>query len=340
LNAVFEKQHKTMKIAVFSTQKYDREFLSAVPTEHKFVFFEAQLNNDTVNLTQGFDGVCIFVNDHADSEIISELKNNGIKVIALRCAGFNNVDVKAAEKSGIRVVRVPAYSPEAVAEHAVALIMTLNRKTHKAYLRIKENNFSLERLTGFNIYGKTVGVIGTGKIGKAFCKIMLGFGAKVIAYDKFEDDEAKKLGIKYVTFEEVLKNSDIISLHCPLTPETKYMIDWEAFANMKDGVMLINTSRGALINTKDAILALKRGKIGYLGIDVYEQEEHLFYKDLSENIIPDDTIARLMSFPNVMMTSHQGFFTKEALTEIAATTVGNIDCVAQGKPSPNEVKSE
>ena len=321
-----------MKIAVFSTQKYDREFLSAVPTEHKFVFFEAQLNTDTVNLTQGFDGVCIFVNDHADSEIITELKNNGIKVIALRCAGFNNVDVKAAEKAGIRVVRVPAYSPEAVAEHAVALIMTLNRKTHKAYLRIKENNFSLERLTGFNIYGKTVGVIGTGKIGKAFCKIMLGFGAKVIAYDKFEDDEAKKLGIKYVTFEEVLKNSDIISLHCPLTPETKYMIDWEAFANMKDGVMLINT--------KDAILALKRGKIGYLGIDVYEQEEHLFYKDLSENIIPDDTIARLMSFPNVMMTSHQGFFTKEALTEIAATTVGNIDCVAQGKPSPNEVKSE
>lgn len=329
-----------MKIAVFSTQKYDREFLSAVPTEHKFVFFEAQLNTDTVNLTQGFDGVCIFVNDHADSEIISELKNNGIKVIALRCAGFNNVDVKAAEKAGIRVVRVPAYSPEAVAEHAVALIMTLNRKTHKAYLRIKENNFSLERLTGFNIYGKTVGVVGTGKIGKAFCKIMLGFGAKVIAYDKHEDDEAKKLGIKYVTFEEVLKNSDIISLHCPLTPETKYMIDWEAFANMKDGVMLINTSRGALINTKDAILALKRGKIGYLGIDVYEQEEHLFYKDLSENIIPDDTIARLMSFPNVMMTSHQGFFTKEALTEIAATTVGNIDCVAQGKPSPNEVKSE
>ena len=340
MNNVFEKQYKTMKIAVFSTQKYDREFLSAVPTEHKFVFFEAQLNTDTVNLTQGFDGVCIFVNDHADSEIITELKNNGIKVIALRCAGFNNVDVKAAEKAGIRVVRVPAYSPEAVAEHAVALIMTLNRKTHKAYLRIKENNFSLERLTGFNIYGKTVGVIGTGKIGKAFCKIMLGFGAKVIAYDKFEDDEAKKLGIKYVTFEEVLKNSDIISLHCPLTPETKYMIDWEAFANMKDGVMLINTSRGALINTKDAILALKRGKIGYLGIDVYEQEEHLFYKDLSENIIPDDTIARLMSFPNVMMTSHQGFFTKEALTEIAATTVGNIDCVAQGKPSPNEVKSE
>ena len=329
-----------MKIAVFSTQKYDREFLSAVPTEHKFIFFEAQLNNDTVNLTQGFDGVCIFVNDHADSEIITELKNNGIKVIALRCAGFNNVDVKAAEKAGIRVVRVPAYSPEAVAEHAVALIMTLNRKTHKAYLRIKENNFSLERLTGFNIYGKTVGVVGTGKIGKAFCKIMLGFGAKVIAYDKFEDEEAKKLGINYVTFEEVLKNSDIISLHCPLTPETKYMIDWEAFANMKDGVMLINTSRGALINTKDAILALKRGKIGYLGIDVYEQEEHLFYKDLSENIIPDDTIARLMSFPNVMMTSHQGFFTKEALTEIAATTVGNIDCVAQGKPSPNEVKSE
>lgn len=329
-----------MKIAVFSTRKYDREFLSAVPTEHKLVFYETQLNADTVNLTQGYDGVCIFVNDRADSEIIAELKNNGIKVIALRCAGFNNVDVKAAEKAGIRVVRVPAYSPEAVAEHAVALIMTLNRKTHKAYLRIKENNFSLERLTGFNIYGKTVGVVGTGKIGKAFCKIMLGFGAKIIAYDKFEDDEVRKLGVKYVTFDEVLQESDIISLHCPLTPETKYMIDWEAFARMKDGVMLINTSRGALVNTKDAILALKRGKIGYLGIDVYEQEEHLFYKDLSENIIPDDTIARLMSFPNVMMTSHQGFFTKEALTEIAATTIGNIDCVAQGKPTDNEVKSE
>lgn len=328
-----------MKVAVFSTQKYDKEFLSAVETKHELVFFEAQLNADTVNLTQGYDAVCIFVNDRADSEVISSLKRNGIKLIALRCAGFNNVDIKAAQKTGIRIMRVPAYSPQAVAEHAVALIMTLNRKTHKAYLRIKENNFSLERLTGFNVNGKTIGVIGTGKIGQAFCRIMHGFGTNIIAYDPFPNKTLEKdLNFKYVPLIDLLRQSDIISLHCPLTPDTKHMIDWEAFANMKDGVMLINTSRGALINTKDAILALKRRKIGYLGIDVYEQEEHLFYKDLSESIIPDDTIARLMSFPNVIMTSHQGFFTKEALTEIAATTIKNIDDAEAGVESANEVK--
>lgn len=326
-----------MKIAVFSTHSYDREYLLEVAGHHQFVFFEVQLNIDTVNLTQGFDAVCVFVNDHVGANVIEQLKKNGIKAIALRCAGFNNVDLQAAKNANIVVVRVPAYSPEAVAEHAMALILTLNRKTHKAYNRIRENNFSLERLTGFNLYKKTVGVVGTGLIGSAFCRILKGFGCHIIAYDLIENPEMKTLGVQYVSMDDLLAQSDIISLHCPLSPATQHLIDAKSFAKMKDGVMLINTSRGALINTKDAISALKRKKIGYLGIDVYEQEENLFYKDLSENIIPDDTIARLMSFPNVMMTSHQGFFTKEALSQIASITIGNLDDIEQNRPCPNVV---
>ncbi len=326
-----------MRVAVFSTKSYDKEYLSTVPSNHEFVFYETQLNEQTVNLVHGFDSVCLFVNDRCNSEIVSHLKTCGVKYIALRCAGFNNVDVEAACRNGIRVVRVPAYSPEAVAEHAVALIMTLNRKTHKAYLRVKENNFSLERLTGFNIHGKTVGVVGTGNIGRAFCRIMKGFGANLIAYDPYQNGEMVKLGVQYVNMDELLKSSDIISLHCPLTKETQHLINWESFALMKNGVMLINTSRGGLVNTQDAILALKRGKLGYLGIDVYEQEEHLFYNDLSENIIADDTITRLMSFPNVIMTSHQGFFTKEALTQIAQTTVMNLDALERMEECENEL---
>ncbi|MBQ5778735.1 MAG: 2-hydroxyacid dehydrogenase [Paludibacteraceae bacterium] len=326
-----------MKIAVFSTHSYDREYLLEVAGQHQFVFFEVQLNIDTVNLTQGFDAVCVFVNDHVGANVIEQLKKNGIKAIALRCAGFNNVDLQAAKNANIVVVRVPAYSPEAVAEHAMALILTLNRKTHKAYNRIRENNFSLERLTGFNLYQKTVGVVGTGLIGSAFCRILKGFGCHIIAYDLIENPEMKTLGVQYVSMDDLLVQSDIISLHCPLSPATQHLIDAKSFAKMKDGVMLINTSRGALINTKDAISALKRKKIGYLGIDVYEQEENLFYKDLSENIIPDDTIARLMSFPNVMMTSHQGFFTKEALSQIASITIGNLDDIEQNRLCPNVV---
>ncbi|MCR5297808.1 MAG: 2-hydroxyacid dehydrogenase [Paludibacteraceae bacterium] len=326
-----------MRVAVFSTKSYDKEYLSTVPSNHEFVFYETQLNEQTVNLVHGFDSVCLFVNDRCNAEIVSHLKTCGVKYIALRCAGFNNVDVEAACRAGIRVVRVPAYSPEAVAEHAVALIMTLNRKTHKAYLRVKENNFSLERLTGFNIHGKTVGVVGTGNIGRAFCRIMKGFGANLIAYDPYQNGEMVKLGVQYVNMDELLKSSDIISLHCPLTKETQHLINWESFALMKNGVMLINTSRGGLVNTQDAILALKRGKLGYLGIDVYEQEEHLFYNDLSENIIADDTITRLMSFPNVIMTSHQGFFTKEALTQIAQTTVMNLDALERMEECENEL---
>jgi D-lactate dehydrogenase len=262
-----------MKVAVFNTKSYDREYLNKYnqTSGHRLVYFEAPLNSNTVNLTQGYEAVCVFVNDKIDRETINGLAEHGVKIIALRCAGFNNVDLEAANEQNIKVVRVPAYSPQAVAEHAVALILTLNRKTHKAYNRVRENNFSLERLVGFDLYGKSVGVIGTGQIGVAFCKIMLGFGCKVYASDLYESAELKQLGVVYHTFEEVLKVADIISLHCPLTPETNHLINQKALSQMKDGVMVINTSRGALIETKDAISALKKGKLGYLGIDVYEE---------------------------------------------------------------------
>ena len=322
-----------MKIAVFNTKSYDREYLDRYNKQinHELIYFEAPLNHNTVNLTQGFEGVCVFVNDVIDREAMKRLSGNGVRIVALRCAGFNNVDLEAAAEYRIKVVRVPAYSPQAVAEHAVALILTLNRKTHKAYNRVRENNFSLERLTGFDLYGKTVGVIGTGQIGVAFSKIMLGFGCHVYASDLYESLELKQLGVLYRSFPEVLELSDIISLHCPLTKDTYHLIDNQAFAMMKDGVMLINTSRGALINTKDAIAALKRRKIGYLGIDVYEEEEKLFFNDLSESIIQDDEISGLMTFPNVLITAHQAFFTKEALGQIALTTLQNLQDFEKNK---------
>ena len=329
-----------MKIAVFSTKSYDKIYLEKNKGKHKhtFTYFETALNADTTNLTIGFEAVCVFVNDKVDKETLENLSKNGIKLIALRCAGFNNVNVKVAQEKNIKVVRVPAYSPEAVAEHAVAMILTLNRKTHKVYNRVRESNFSLENLTGFNLHGKTIGVIGTGQIGIAFCKIMLGFGCKVVAYDIKKSDELISKGVEYQSLDNVFKNSDIISLHCPLNKETHYLFDKSAFSKMKDGVMLINTSRGALINTKDAIEALKKGKIGYFGIDVYEQEEHIFFKDLSESIIQDDLIQRLISFPNVLITPHQGFFTEEALTQIAITTMKNITDFEEEKELVNEVK--
>jgi D-lactate dehydrogenase len=331
-----------MKTAVFSTKSYDREYLNRFNAEklHHLVFFEAPLNADTANLTKGFEAVCVFVNDTLTKETIELIAENGVKIIALRCAGFNNVDLEAAENHGIKVVRVPAYSPHAVAEHAVALILTLNRKTHKAYNRIRENNFSLEKLTGFDLFGKTVGVIGTGKIGAIFSNIMQGFGCKIVAYDHYRDCELITSGVDYMSFDRLLSLSDIISLHCPLTPETFQMINKNSFSKMKQGVMLINTSRGKLINTKDAIDALKNGKLGYLGVDVYEQEENLFFKDLSESIIQDDVISRLMSFPNVLITSHQGFFTKEALEQIAVTTLKNLSDFENNVLSENEVAFE
>ena len=330
-----------MKIALFSAKGYDKEYFDKTNKHYNnnITYFEAGLNKDTATITQGFDGVCIFVNDDLNKETIEKIAANGIKIIALRCAGFNNVDITAAHANNIKVVRVPAYSPQAVAEHAVALILTLNRKTHKAYNRVRESNFSLEKLTGFNLYEKTVGVIGTGIIGRAFCNIMLGFGCRVIAYDIYESDELKSKGVKYVTLDKLFETADIISLHCPLTPETKHMINETAFAKMKKGMMLINTGRGALIDTKDAIKALKDEKLGYLGIDVYEQETNIFFRDLSESIMQDEVFSRLMTFPNVLVTAHQAFFTNEALDQIASVTLNNLKEFENNAVLINEVKA-
>ncbi|MGV8879466.1 MAG: 2-hydroxyacid dehydrogenase [Sphingobacteriaceae bacterium] len=327
-----------MKIAVFSTQQYDRDFLTRFNTGHELTFFEIQLDKQTAELTAGFDAVCIFVNDKMGQETIQILKENSIKLIVLRCAGYNNVAVEAAQRAGIAIVRVPAYSPESVAEHAIALMLTLNRKTHKAYNRIREGNFSLERLLGFNLYKKQVAIIGTGNIGKALCRILVGFGCEIKAYDLFPDAEMEKLGVKYDTLQNVISNADIISLHCPLTDESKHMINKETLELVKKGAMLINTSRGGLIHTQDVIQAMKHGTLGYLGLDVYEQEDQLFFHDLSEDIILDDLIARLISFPNVLITSHQGFFTKEAMEEIAKVSFDNIDAFAEHMPLKNLVK--
>lgn len=328
-----------MKVAVFSTKSYDKEYFRKFvdPNEHQLTFFKTSLDEKTVQLCADHEAICVFVNDDLSAPVIRALKEKGVRLIALRCAGFNNVDLEEAESSGIKVARVPAYSPMAVAEHAVALILTLNRKTHKAYNRVREYNFSLERLTGFDLHGKTVGVIGTGKIGAAFSNIMLGFGCKVIAFDKFPSEELKNKGIVYHELDHLLSKSDIISLHCPLNPETHHLIDKVAFSKMKKGVMLINTSRGALVKTKHAVRALKKGRLGYFGIDVYEQEEELFFKDLSERVLQDDLISRLISFHNVLITSHQGFLTQEALEEIATTTLKNISAFEAGNELKNEV---
>jgi len=327
-----------MKIACFSTKSYDKEYLSkAIVAPHSIVFFEESLNPNTVGVLTGFDGICVFVNDKLDNNLLQQIASAGIKAIFLRCAGFNNVAISTATTLGIKVYRVPAYSPYAVAEHAVALVLTLNRKTHKAYNRVKEYNFSIERLHGFDVHGKTVGVIGTGTIGLVFAKIMLGFGCKVIAFDPTESDDAKQLGIQYVALEDVLKQADILSLHCPLNQHTRHMISTKEFSIMKHGAMLINTSRGALIDTKEAIEALKTGALGYLGIDVYEEEEKLFFHNFSESIISDDILMRLMTFPNVLITSHQAFFTHEALTQIAETTYQNMLDFTHGTSSTNQL---
>lgn len=328
-----------MKVAIYSTKSHDKEYLDRFneTAHHQLTYFDAALNSDTANLTKGHDAICVFVNDKIDKKTIETIADHGVKLIALRCAGFNNVDLKAAQEKGIKILRVPAYSPEAVAEHAVALIMTLNRKTHKAYNRVREGNFSLEKMTGFNLFGKTVGVIGTGRIGSAFCRIMLGFGCKVIAHDITEAPKLNSLGIEYKSMDELLQESDIISLHCPLTPQTHHLIDKKGLLKMKMGVMLINTSRGGLIHTRDAIVALKSGQLGYLGIDVYEQEDTLFSRDLSESIILDDIISRLLTFPNVLITAHQAFLTSEALTQIAIITLKNITDFENNIQTINEV---
>jgi len=313
-------------ITFFSTQPYDKQFFIKCNEQfgYHLSFLETRLNTTTVSLVEEGAVVCAFVNDTIDAAVVQQLAVKKVGIIALRCAGFNNVDVEACKQYNIKVCRVPAYSPEAVAEHALAMILTLNRKTHKAYNRVREQNFSLNGLLGFNLYGKTVGVIGTGNIGKAFCNIMLGLGCKVMAFDIIANKDLEALGVTYHPLIDIYKAADIISLHCPLNAQTRHLINADVLPFFKQGVMLINTSRGALINTSDVIGALKTGKIGYLGIDVYEQEEKLFFRDLSEQIIADDTIQRLMSFPNVLVTAHQAFFTHEALTQIAEITLTNI----------------
>ncbi|HEV7379791.1 MAG TPA: 2-hydroxyacid dehydrogenase [Dyadobacter sp.] len=327
-----------MKIATFSTQAYDRQFLDQFNTGHEIKYFELPLNEQTATFTKGFEAVCIFVNDTANEAVINVLADNGIKLIVLRCAGFNNVDLKAAQKKDITVVRVPSYSPEAVAEHALALILTLNRKTHKAYNRVREGNFSLEKLMGFNLHERKVAVIGTGGIGRAFCKILLGFGCKVAAYDVRVDESLEKAGVLYDSLEYTLADADIVSLHCPLLESTHHLINSQTLKLFKHGAMLINTSRGGLVHTADVIEALKSGQLGSLGLDVYEQEGDLFFRDFSEDIIQDDQIARLISFPNVLITSHQGFFTREAMEQIAVTSFGNIDAFDKGEELVNRVE--
>ncbi len=329
-----------MKIAFFDTKEYDKELFEKYNKEYgyEFKFFETKLNHETAPLANGYDAVCVFVNDEVNKETIDCLVQNNVKLIALRCAGYNNVDIKYANEK-ICVVRVPEYSPYAVAEHAVALLLGLNRKLYKAYQRTKKYNFSLNGLLGFDINGKTVGVIGTGKIGKIFIKIMKGFGANVLAYDVYPDyDYAKQMQYDYVELDRLYKESDIISLHCPLTEATEHIINKDSIALMKNGVYIINTSRGKLIKTKDLIDALEKGEIGGLGLDVYEEEKNFFLNDMSNSYIRDQDLSTLLTMPNVFITSHQAFFTSEALNKIALDTLQNIKEVFEGKECKNEIK--
>lgn len=322
-----------MNIAIFGAKKYDREFLNAANGSlHKLRFFEPHLNEETAGLATGFEAVCVFVNDQVNEAVIAKLGSLGVRLIALRCAGYNNVDLSAATKHGITVVRVPAYSPYAVAEHTIALMLALNRKVHRAYNRVREGNFALDGLLGFDMHGKTVGVIGTGQIGTVVTQILNGFGCPILAFDPIPNPTCGTLGVRYVELNELLAQSDIISLHCPLTSRNKYIINGAAIASMKAGVMLVNTSRGALLDTIAIVNGLKSGKIGSLGLDVYEEEEEIFFEDRSGLILADDVFARLLTFPNVIITGHQAFFTREALFNIAATTIGNITRFETNQP--------
>jgi len=331
-----------MRITVFSAQPYDRKYFSDANQNfgYQLIFHETRLEPNTVELARGSDAVCAFVNDDISEVTIEALKAIDVSIIALRCAGYNNVNLRIADKLGIHIVRVPAYSPYAVAEHTVALMLSLNRKTHRAYSRVRDGNFSLQGLTGFDMHGKTVGIIGTGRIGSIVAKILKGFGCTLLAFDTRQDDALKKIGVEYLPMDELLAQVDIISFHCPLTPETFHLINDNSLALMKDGVMVINTSRGAIVDASAAIRGLKSGKIAYLGLDVYEQEGDLFFHDLSDTIIRDDVFERLLTFPNVLITGHQGFFTEEALVNIATTTLENLACYASGKPLINSLHAE
>ncbi len=328
-----------MQVAVFSTKSYDREFLSNANGEHShdLTFFEPRLTRETAALAGDYPVVCAFVNDELNAGVLLTLARGGTQLIALRSAGFNHVDLEAADDLDLTVVRVPAYSPEAVAEHTVGLIMALNRKIHRAYARVREGNFSLDGLLGFNLHEQTVGIVGTGKIGLHVARIMDGFGTRILAYDPYPTDELNALGGEYVDLDRLVSEADIITLHCPLTPDTDHLIDSEAVGKMQRGAMLINTSRGGLIDTPAVIQGLKSGKIRSLGLDVYEEEADLFFEDFSGRVIQDDTFARLLTFPNVIITGHQGFFTRNALQNIAETTLENITAYEDGRESGNEI---
>ena len=320
-----------MKLAFFDAKSYDMPGFDAAAkdTGLEIKYFETRLNEDTVSLAAGFDAVCVFVNDNVNAAVVEKLYHYGVKIIALRCAGFNNVDIHAC-RGKLRIFRVPAYSPHAVAEHAMALLLTINRRTHKAYIRTRDFNFSLQGFVGFDLYGKTVGIIGTGKIGRVFADICKGFGMNILAYDKFPNEAS---GLHYTSLDEIFEKSDVISLHCPLTDETKHLINAGSIAKMKKGVTIINTSRGALIDTEDLIEGIKSKRIGAACLDVYEEEGDFFYEDCSGHVMQDDTLVRLIAMPNVIVSSHQAFLTKEALDNIAATTVSNVLNYFQGTPN-------
>jgi D-lactate dehydrogenase len=324
-----------MHVAVYSTRPYDRSFIgrAGAGRPHRFTFLEARLDLDTVIAAQGADAVCVFVNDRLDDAVLERLHALGLRLVVLRCAGFNNVDLRAAARLGIAVGRVPEYSPYSVAEHTVALVLTLNRKIHRAHARVREGNFALDGLLGFDLHGRTVGVVGTGKIGECLCRIVTGFGCRVLAFDPHPNPACEALGVRYVALPELLAASDIVSLHCPLTPSTRHLIDGAALRGMKRGAMLINTSRGAVVDTRALIAALKSGQLGSLGLDVYEEESDLFFRDLSAEVLHDDVFARLLTFNNVVVTGHQAFFTEDALAAIADTTLANLDAFERdGRP--------
>lgn len=327
-----------MQTAVFSTKSYDRQFLEpvALAAGHALTFFEPRLSLETAVLARGFPAVCAFVNDQLSTPVLEELAHHGCRAVALRCAGFNQVDLETARRLGVRVARVPAYSPHAVAEHTVGMILALNRKFHRAYNRVREGNFSLDGLLGFDLFGRTVGIIGTGQIGAVVTKILSGFGCRLLLHDVAENPACQPLG-EYAPLEQLLAASDILTLHCPLTPQTRHLINAHSLSQMRPGAMLVNTSRGALVDTRAAIEALKSGRLGYLGLDVYEEESDLFFEDLSEQVIQDDVFSRLLTFPNVLVTSHQAFFTQNALEQIAAVTVSNLTGLERGEPLTTEL---
>lgn len=330
-----------MRVTVFSTKTYDRQFLDQANNgRHQITYLESRLTRQTVSSAAGAKAVCAFVNDELDAPVLIQLQALGIRLVALRCAGFNNVDLQAAAQTGITVARVPDYSPYSVAEHAVTLMLALNRKIHRAYARVREGNFALDGLMGFDVHGKTVGIIGTGKIGVAVAYIMHGFGCRILAVDPYPNDVCHQLGVSYVDLPSLLTQSDIVTIHCPLTPDTFHLINTATLSRARPGIMFINTSRGAVIETRAMIAGLKSGQIGALGLDVYEEEAALFFQDLSDKVIQDDVFARLLTFPNVLITGHQGFFTSDALIGIAQTTIENISAFAVTGKAVHQVSTE